>query len=1040
MTRPGFATLALVLAPFAPFAAAADDVKRSDLKPGLVFAATDAAGAAPGFAFTRLDPAVALTLAPGEAPHPRSAGGETFTWTGYINVVLPGKYKFDAVLLGKLRVSIGGKVVFAGEAAGNDPATAKLVAGTELDLAGGIQPFEATLTRTGDAVRAELLWLGPSFFKTEPVPYFFFGHLPKQRPAGFAADLAREHGRFLVEELSCTKCHAPDAADKVAKTLTERTGPNLSKIGERAYPGWLDAWLADPQKVRPHTVMPKMFADTPAGQAERFAVVAYLTSLGGPVKEPTAIKPDELVKSVTAGKKLFLTAGCAACHGDKLTEPPTKAKPKDEEDEKEPLKPEDSFYSVGTAGPTGYYLLGGVGSKFTPETLKKFLENPLATNPHGRMPIMVLSGQEATDLARFLCGTADPKIDRPAPAAPALKPAAVAEAVPGLDPLAFADLKPADQWKELGKRLVVSKGCVNCHAIESGGKLVKADATFPTLAAVKKAAPGKACLAETPAAGNVPVYPLDAKQKSAVAAFLADGLAGPGSAAPAFHARTALKRFNCLNCHARDAEGGVSEYLADQMKTLEKAENADDVQPPRLTGVGHKLRPSWAKAVLTQAGRARPWMTLRMPQYGDANVGFLPDALPKLEGTVPDDAPPKLPISAPLIADGRTLAGKNGLGCATCHDISGVVSGGTRGPDLATTNVRVRYDWYGRWMHQPQRLAPGTRMPQNFLDGKSQITTVLKGDADAQIAALWAYFALGPGLPLPAGMEPPKGVSVTVKDRPEILRTFMPDAAGTKPIAVGYPGGLNLVFDTAQCRLGYAWSGNFLDLSPVWVNRGGNPAKLLGPKFWTAPPGNPWAVTESRDPPNFLKRAADPAFGHQLNDDALYAGPKFVQFSGYGTDDKGQPEFRYAITDESKKPALTVTEKPTPVAVTVAAGLTRSFTFATAEKKTPWFFAGVAGKEPRLYDAAGAKLPLNLKDDGAEAAALDTRLVVPDGDRATVLAVTAAPARTAWRFVAKPGGGWLVLLRFPESDAKADLTLTVWGLPRDADELLKGLK
>lgn len=1036
MTRSGFATMAVLLASLP--SAVAQPINRADLKSGLIFTAKDAPPST--FSLTRLDPSVALTLAAGEAPHPRSTGGESFSWSGYINITLPGKYKFDAVLLGKLRVTIAGKEVFSGESAGKNPADAKLIAGPEVDLAGGIQPFEATLTRTGDAVRTELIWKGPNFFKPEPVPYFFFGHLPKQRPAEYTADLAREQGRFLAEELSCTKCHRPDANDKLAKTLIDRTGPNLSKIGERAYPGWLDAWLADPQKLRPNTVMPKMFADTDTGKAERYAVVTFLTSLCGPVKQPEAIKPDQLAKSVATGKRLFLTAGCAACHGDKLTEPPTKAKPKDEEEEKEALKPEDSFYAIGTATPTGYYRLGAVGSKFTPDSLKKFLDNPLATNPHGRMPNMVLQGQESTDIARFLCMTADPQIPQTL-AEPPLKPAQIAGNIPGIDPLNFVELKPADQWKELGKRLVVSRGCVNCHAIDIDRKPLKADGKFPTLAEVQKSAPGTGCLAEAPTAGKTPAYPLDAKQKSAVASFLRDGLAGPGTSAPAYHARTALKRFNCLNCHNRDAEGGVDEALADTMKMLEKAENADDVQPPRLTGVGHKVRPSWAKAVLTQAGRARGWMTLRMPQYGEANVGFLPDALPKLEGTVPEDVPPKLATTPGKIADGRTLAGKNGLGCTTCHDISGVVSGGTRGPDLATISQRVRLDWYNRWMHQPQRLAPGTRMPQNFLDGKSQITTILGGDGDAQIEALWSYFALGPGLPLPAGLEPPKGVVVTVKDRPEIMRTFMPDQAGTKPIAVGYPGGLNLVFDTAQCRLGYAWSGNFLDLSTVWVNRGGNPAKLLGPKFWTAPPGNPWAMTESRTPPDFLKRANDPAYGHQLNEDALYSGPRHLQFSGYGVDDKGQPEFRYTLSDpDDKKVAIKVTEKPTPVAVTVAAGLKRSFSFEADGKKTPWFFLAVASKEPRITGRTGENPPFDLKQKFSETPATGL-LIVPTGDnRATAFQVADVPAGTTWAFAAKPGGGWTVMLRFPETDKKTDFSLTTWGLPRDDDDLVKGLK
>ena len=250
------------------------------------------------------------------------------------------------------------------------------------------------------------------------------------------------------------------------------------------------------------------------------------------------------------------------------------------------------------------------------------------------------------------------------------------------------------------------------------------------------------------------------------------------------------------------------------MRLLEKAENADDVRPPLLTGVGHKARTVWLKSVLTDRGRARPWMQLRMPQYGEANVGFLPEALAHLEGA--DDRrhdPSSCRSNTEKIAIGRQIIGKSGLGCISCHDIGGVANTGTRGPDLATINQRVRYEWYDRWMHQPLRMAPGTRMPQAFVDGKSTLTTVLDGDPKGQAEAMWSYLSLGPGLPLPEGLEPPKGLIIAVKDRPEVLRTFMPEA-GSKAIAVGYPGGVNVAFSADQCRLAYSWAGNFLDASP----------------------------------------------------------------------------------------------------------------------------------------------------------------------------------------------------------------------------------
>jgi cbb3-type cytochrome oxidase cytochrome c subunit len=1021
---PRFGLPALVAA-LAAAPALAQPVTRADLKPGLAFTARDAGEKSRSV--SRLEPGVALLLQPGESPHPQLAGGSDFAWRGYLNVLQPGKYKFAATLLGKLSVTVGGKPVLSGDV--HDKA--RTVQGRDVELAAGYQPIEVDLARTGPAVQLELTWDGPGF-RPEPIPYFFFGHLPKQRPASFAADAKLEHGRFLFEELSCVKCHQPGTDG--AKTLVERTGPNLTDIGRRVYPGWLDAWLADPHKLRPNTTMPKLFADDARGRAERYAVVRYLASLGGPVPDERRVRRDEMGRSLGNGRRLYVTAGCAACHGEQLTRPPAKPKPKDDEDDKPALQPADSFYALGTSGPAGFYLLGAPGSKTQPDQLAKYLENPLAANPHGRMPNMALSRTEARDLARFLCRQTDDAINTDLPPEPKIEPTELVAAKEGK---ALAKLKPADQWKALGKRLLTTKGCANCHTIEPNGK------KLPSLRPVGLAHDSASgCLAASPSAARVPVYALDAAQKAALAAFLRDGLTDPGTNAPAYQARRALRRFNCLNCHNRDGEGGFAPELADHMRLLEKAENADDVSPPRLTGVGHKVRTSWFKQVLTSAGRARPWMTLRMPQYGEPNVGFLADALPKLEGTTPDDTPGKVDLTAAQVEAGRTLAGKNGHGCISCHDISGVRGGGTRGPDLVRTRDRVRYDWYVRWMHQPQRLAPGTRMPQNFIDGKALLTSVYGGDGDKQIAALWAYLSLGPGLPLPAGMEPPKGLIVAVKDRPEVLRTFMPDGAGSKAIAVGFPGGVNAVFDAAQCRLSYAWSGNFLDASPVWNNRGGAPAKLLGPKFWTGPAGFPWAVTDSRTPPDFLKRADDPAYGHPLPEDRFYGGPHFVHFGGYALDKAGTPTFRYALTDDAGTQQLAVTETAAPLPVTVASGLKRTFAVKLPAGKTTWLFAGVAHKQPRVYRADGTPVAPEARAVEFEAPAPGSRVVLPEaGDHATVLDLSAAPAGSAWRCVPRPGGEWLVLLRLPEASAggKATVAYSVWGLPRDDEALLKGL-
>lgn len=1002
-------------------------VEPSDLKPGLVATYSGP----PGAAVTRLEPTVALALKVGESPHPKLSGVQSAEWKGYVNVTRPGKYTFSAnVQNGTLRVKVGGKEVLVAPGA----EVVAEVKGEEVQLDGGVQPFEAAFTTTGAPCRAELFWVGPGFVK-EPLPHQFLGHVAKERPAAYPQAFAEEQGRLKFEELACIKCHRPAADDKMAKTLADRSGPNLADIARRVYAGWLDAWLADPAKVRPHTTMPKMFTDDAKGAAERYAVGQYLLATANtPLVPPKAVlnPPNDVKQSFDRGKALYTVAGCAACHQE------PKPATKNDEDDREPLKPEEQLF-----GPVTKYPLGAVGSKTRFEPLAAYLLNPLKTNPHGRMPNLNLTDKEAADVARYLCRVTDDAIALDAPAVPKLKPSEVLAGVVDLDkPIADLEkLSTAKQWVAVGAKLFEAKGCGNCHSMDAGNKPGKPHA-FASLDKIK-AAGATGCIAPKPDAARVPVYKLDATDAAALAVFLKTGLNGAGTVAPAYSARVAIKRFNCLNCHVRDGEGGIPVDLATDAKFFEKVENVDDVRPPLLTGVGHKTRTSWLKSVLTAGGRARPWMGLRMPQYGEQNVGFLPEALAALEGAATDDTIRKADLGTQKIATGRQIVGKAGLGCISCHDIGGVPNTGTRGPDLSTINQRVRFDWYERWLHQPLRMAPGTRMPQAFVDGKSTLSTVLNGDPKGQAEALWTYLSLGPGLPLPEGMEPPKGLTVLVKDRPEVLRTFMTEA-GSKAIAVGYPGGVNVAFSADQCRLAYSWAGNFIDASPVWNNRGGAPAKLLGPKFWSAPAGHPWGLTSgAAQPPDFAARATNPAFGLPLplEPARVYDGPMAVKFDGYALDKDGRPTFRYRLVDAEG--TLSVAETPVPIKASVATGFVRKFAVETPANVTPWLLAGQSVKEPRVVSATGEKLgTLDLKAAEPTVPAAGARVVLPqDGDKAVVLEALDAPAGAVWRFVPKQGGGYTAVLRLPAAKEpwKGAFDLALWALPKDDDALLKDL-
>jgi mono/diheme cytochrome c family protein len=671
-------------------------------------------------AIMRLEPTIAVSWKLGESGHSRlKADGGTVVWKGWIHLARKGNYCFSVRLRGVFRLTVAGKEVLKAEA---HEAVGSLNRGAEIPLEAGDYPILAVFQRLPGLARVEVRWQGPAF-REEPLPQDVLGHRPSETPARFAADSELEHGRFLAEELSCLKCHQADDSDKIAAGLANRPSPDLSQVGRRAYAGWIERWLESPRQLRPDAVMPELFSADQAGQVERRAVAAYLASLGGPVKNPgRTLAPLDHLSSLLRGQVLYKTTGCVACH----REPPS-----------------------------------GLGSKTTPEMLALYLSNPLSIDPGGRMPHMQLNEGGAVDLARFLCFSVDRSI-RPnlSPPRTQLLPAVFAriESRPE-ERAAFEKLPAGQKWLDLGKRLVIEKGCNNCHTIAPDGKpfaAMQANADWSDLR--KPARHRSGCLADAAEKrGQAPWFALESTDRAALRAFLKEGTTGAGAKAESYSARVDLKRFQCLACHRRDGEGGLLPEQTEQLRFYEKMENPEMIEPPPLTGLGHKLRTSWLRTVLVDGGRARPWLALRMPRYGPDQVGKLVEGLTALDGAELDDTVYK-PASTPAkIESGRYLVGKNAFGCIACHDLAGIPSTGTRGPDLAASPQRVRYDWYLRWLEQPGRMVPGTRMPAVFISGKSPVEKVFDGNAEAQAEAMWSYLSLGDKLPPPVGMEPPPG-------------------------------------------------------------------------------------------------------------------------------------------------------------------------------------------------------------------------------------------------------------------------------------------
>jgi hypothetical protein len=227
-------------------------------------------------------------------------------------------------------------------------------------------------------------------------------------------------------------------------------------------------------------------------------------------------------------------------------------------------------------------------------------------------------------------------------------------------------------------------------------------------------------------------------------------------------------------------------------------------------------------------------------------------------------------------------------------------------------------------------------------------------------------------------------------------------------------------------------------VAPVWDNRGGAPAHVLGARLWTAPAGCPVGVTTSAEPPDFSGRATDPAYGAAMPEGKVFDGTPLLHFTGYSLDKTGLPSFHYTL-QAGPDHEVKVREKLETPRSSVAAGIGRRFTLEVPGGQTAWLIVGETSKEPRLLDTTGAPVTLDVK--AAKIPAATRRVVLPqDGDKVIVFAPTTVPEGSEWR-LQRNGNKWQLLLGIPpvSKDSKFQVDLNVWVPYRDEPGLLKDL-
>jgi mono/diheme cytochrome c family protein len=234
--------------------------------------------------------------------------------------------------------------------------------------------------------------------------------------------------------------------------------------------------------------------------------------------------------------------------------------------------------------------------------------------------------------------------------------------------------------------------------------------------------------------------------------------------------RRLVRDSNCRGCHVIGDQGGTIQAVkASQLVALAEedvfgasdpaaaAADAVALSPPLLyneesrIGEGARVQSHWLHEFLRDpSDRVRPWLEVRMPTFGfsEPQLNTLTHYFASLD-LVAYPFEPAADIDPRMVATGAVLFGS--AECVKCHVVAGRLPNqppGNMAPDLARARARLRPEWIKSWLKDPQRIVPGTRMPQNFPERPEDnvYPDILGGEQQQQIEAVTQFLlTLGHG-------------------------------------------------------------------------------------------------------------------------------------------------------------------------------------------------------------------------------------------------------------------------------------------------------
>lgn len=553
--------------------------------------------------------------------------------------------------------------------------------------------FEVDLLAQNGDLQCRWNWKSRDF-PNEPIPpdsLFQDRSWIEESHSDFASRFL-EAGQLLLEN-RCTRCHDFGQSGTATDYRLQRTAPDLIDLKSRRTTGYLLRKILEPRFENNGATMPEMIHGDP-DTAERAAkdLVAYLTSLGPANTNSQAHSDDEQV--LQTGEKLFEQLGCIGCHQSG--------------DEEEP----DRFDRIS---------LDFSAAKFTKSGLRHFLLDPRKHSPFGRMGDFSLTNDEAHALASLIENFPGKKLETP---------------------------NLSDASIERGRELFAASGCANCHRIN--------DSLKPMSIPVQRVTQG--CLAEEPESDSnvsVPGFPMDTDQKQLLSYYLnefqSNGSFTRATIDEALSSQPPLRQVDeltrelrCFTCH----DSGQRKASLPEIVLNEGTTGLNPERLPGLGQVGHKLLPQWMDKFL-QTGvdpRPRPWLHTRMPRFGSYST-TLANGLTHQAGYDANERQTVFKPQPELAKVGKELIGNRiGLDCRQCHGVGDLPPTGddktqiVLGIKFSMVGNRIRREYYDRWMLNPLRIDPQTKMPRYAIDGKlTKIKEVFAGDAARQFEALWHF-------------------------------------------------------------------------------------------------------------------------------------------------------------------------------------------------------------------------------------------------------------------------------------------------------------